>query len=273
MQKFSAGCLFCTMGYISMSYSEERERGTFISMSFNLQAFGAAVGGIIPLIINRKSNQVAGVPKAVYIVFIVMQGCGCLLTFALRPPSKITRDDGTQVATIQSRGFIEELKSNLEIFRDWKLLLMLPAFLPSECFLVYAGSVNAYHNSLRARSLLSFVAVVVQIPAGIGLQTILDHDKWSRRTRAMTGLVVVGVPLIAAWTWEVVRTRNYDRSNPPTNPTDWNDDAFIPIFFLFVLNWTASVLWPYVILYFLGCLTNSPRKSANYVVSEFLNLI
>ncbi|KAJ5812677.1 hypothetical protein N7474_008978 [Penicillium riverlandense] len=261
----SAGCLFCTMGYISMSYSMEQERGTFISMSFNLQAFGAAVGGIIPLIINRNSNEVAGVPTAVYIVFIIMQGLGVFLCFALQPPSKILRDDGTQVATTRSRGFIEELKSNLEIFRDWKLLIMLPAFIPSECFLVYGGSVNAFHNSLRARSLLSFIAVVVQIPAGIGLQKILDHENWSRRIRAITGLAVVGIPLIAAWVWEVLRTRDYDRSNPPISPTDWTDDAFIPIFFLFILNWVASVLWPYIILYFLGCLTNSPRKSANYV--------
>ncbi|KAH8701808.1 hypothetical protein BGW36DRAFT_289358 [Talaromyces proteolyticus] len=260
----SAGCLFCTMGYISMSYSEERERGSFIALSFNLQAFGAAVGGIIPLLINRKSSKAAGVPEVVYIVFIVIQGFACLFAFALRPPSKITREDGTQLANIKSRGFVEELKSTLEIFRDWKLLIMIPAFLPSECFLVYAGSVNAFHNSLRARSLLSFIAVVVQIPAGIGLQKILDHDKWSRRTRAIVGLVVIGVPLIAAWTWEVVRTRHYNRSQPPTNPTDWNEDAFIPIFFLFVLNWVSSVLWPYLILYFLGCLTNSPRKSANY---------
>jgi MFS family permease len=255
------------MGYVSMSYSEERERGSFIAMTFNLQALGAAIGGIIPLIINRKSTEAAGVPPAVYIVIILLMGCACALAFALRPPSKITREDGTQVSNIQPRGFIEELKSTLEIFRDWKLLIMIPAFLPSECFLVYGGSVNAFHNDLRTRSLLSFVAVVLQIPAGIGLQKILDHDKWSRRTRAIIGLAVVGIPLMGAWIWEIVRTRHYDRSNPPAKPTDWNNDAFIPIFFLFVLNWVASVLWPYLILYFLGCLTNSPRKAANYVVS------
>jgi hypothetical protein len=38
-----------------MSYSEEQERGTYITMSINLQAVGSVVGGIIPLIINRHS--------------------------------------------------------------------------------------------------------------------------------------------------------------------------------------------------------------------------
>jgi hypothetical protein len=37
-----------------MSYSEENERGTFVSTAINLQALGAAVGGIIPLIINKN---------------------------------------------------------------------------------------------------------------------------------------------------------------------------------------------------------------------------
>jgi hypothetical protein len=79
---------------------------------------------------------------------------------------------------------------------------------------------------------------------------------------------VVGVPLIAAWTWEIVRVRNYDRSSPPTKPLDWTDDGFVAIFFLFMLNWVSSSLWQYIILYFLGCFSNSPRKAANYAVGS-----
>lgn len=44
-----------TMGYIAMSYSEEEDRGSYITLSVNLQAMGSVVGGIIPLIINRDS--------------------------------------------------------------------------------------------------------------------------------------------------------------------------------------------------------------------------
>ncbi|KAF2657277.1 hypothetical protein K491DRAFT_767369 [Lophiostoma macrostomum CBS 122681] len=260
----SAGLIFVTMGYIAMSYSEEQDRGTYITMSINLQAVGACVGGIIPLIINRESTEAAGVPSVVYIVFIVLMGIGAIAAFLLLPPNKIIRDDGNVVATIAPRSFGQELKANLEIFRDWKLLLMVPAFLPAECFLVYGGSVNAYHNNLRTRSLLSFIAVVLQIPCGWGLQKILDHKQWKRKTRALIGLVVVGVPLIGAWTWEIIRVRDYNRAVPPTKPLDWTDDDFVAIFFLFMLNWVASSLWQYIILYFLGCFSNSPRKAANY---------
>lgn len=114
-------------------------------------------------------------PTAVYVVFIVMMVVGACMAFLLQPPSKIVRDDGSAIAIVKPRGFVEELKANLEIFKDWKLLIMIPAFLPAECFLVYGGSVNAFHNNLRTRSLLSFVAVCLQIPCGYGLQKILDH--------------------------------------------------------------------------------------------------
>lgn len=51
------------MGYIAMSYSEEEERGAYITMSINLQAMGSVIGGIIPLIINRDS--VSDVPRMI----------------------------------------------------------------------------------------------------------------------------------------------------------------------------------------------------------------
>lgn len=66
-----------------------------------------------------------GVPTAVYVVYMVLMGIGACSAFLLLPPSKVVRDDGTQVAMIKARGFVEELKSNLELFRDWKLLLMV----------------------------------------------------------------------------------------------------------------------------------------------------
>lgn len=123
--QISAGFIFVSMGYIANSYSEEEERGKFITISINLQALGSIIGGIIPLIINKDSTVAAGVPPAVYICFIVAMFIGMIGAFALQPPDKIVREDGTKVALTQPRGFVEEFKANLEIFRDWKLLLMV----------------------------------------------------------------------------------------------------------------------------------------------------
>lgn len=85
----------------------------------------------------------------------------------------------------------------------------------------------------------------------------------SRRTRAISGLFGVGIPLMAAWIWDTIRVRNYNRHQPRENPVDWNDSDFGPVFVLFMLNWTSSALWQYIIMYFLGCFTNNPRHAAN----------
>lgn len=64
----------------------------------------------------------------------------------------------------------------------------------------------AHLNNLRTRSLLSFIAVCLQIPAGWGLQWILDRPYWGRRKRGLIGLTVVAVPILGAWMWEMVRS-------------------------------------------------------------------
>lgn len=62
--------------------------------------------------------------------------------------------------------------------------------------------------------------------------------------------------------------RNYNRHNPPKVGLDWSQGDFAAIFILFMLNWISNSLWQYLILYFLGTLTNSPRKASVYTVSK-----
>jgi hypothetical protein len=137
-----AGMVFITAGYISTAYPEENEKGSYATMLMNLQGLGSVIGGIIPLIINRNRDVAAGVPRSVYIAFIVIMIFGGLLGLLLLRPQKLRRDDGSVVAVNPARGAWDELKSNLLIFTDPILLMMVPAFFPAECFLVYSGSVN-----------------------------------------------------------------------------------------------------------------------------------
>lgn len=137
-----AGMVFITAGYVATGYPEEREKGSYATILMNMQALGSVISGIIPVIINRNSDTVAGVPRSVYISFIVIMIIGGLITLLLLRPQKLTRDDGSVVAVHPPRGAWEELRSNLLIFTDPILLMMIPAFLPSEGFLVYSGSVN-----------------------------------------------------------------------------------------------------------------------------------
>ena len=137
-----AGMVFITAGYIATAYPEERDKGSFATILMNMQALGSVIGGLIPVIINRNSDTVSGVPRSVYISFMIIMVIGGLLCLLLLRPQKLTRDDGSVVAVHPARGAWEELRSNLLIFTDPTLLMMVPAFLPSEGFLVYSGSVN-----------------------------------------------------------------------------------------------------------------------------------
>lgn len=218
------------------------------------------------MIVNRNNNTRAGVPPAIYITFIIIMLCAALLSLlTLRRIGDLRRTDGSVIGQHDKRAIMVELKENISVFREFKLLLMIPAFLPAGSFLIYLGSVNAFQNTLRARSLLSFIAIVVQIPFGHALQLILDNPKWPRRKRGLVGLAFVGIPLCGVWIWEIARAVNFNRNKPPQTPIDWNEPAFGSIMVLFVLNWTFSILWQYIVPWFIGALISSPAKLSHYM--------
>jgi hypothetical protein len=262
-----AGAVFITSGYIQVAYSSDGNKGKFIAIQNTLQATGSIACSILPVILNRDNVSRSGVPVPVYITYItVMLAAAALALFALRRPNEVTCDTGAAISDLnEKRGRLQELAENLAVFKEWKLLCLLPAFLPAGSFLIYLGSVNAFQNTLRARSLLSFIALVVQIPFGHVLHVILDRPAWPRRKRGLAGLAFVGLPLSVAWVWEIIRTRGFDRAAPPVKPVDWSDSEYGPIMVLFVLNWTASVLWQYLVPWFIGALGLPPEKLSHYM--------
>ena len=81
-----AGMVFITAGYIATAYPEENEKGSYATMLMNMQGFGSVIGGIIPVIINRNKDTAAGVPRPVYISFVVLMSVGGLITLLLQRP-------------------------------------------------------------------------------------------------------------------------------------------------------------------------------------------
>ncbi|ORY64795.1 uncharacterized protein BCR38DRAFT_431019 [Pseudomassariella vexata] len=264
-----AGAVWITSGYIQVAYSDDSNKGKFIAIQNTIQATSSILCSILPVILNRNNDKRAGVPAAIYITFIIVMGCAALLALlTLRRLKDLESAENSTTTHHEKHSTATEFKANLSIVRDWQLLMMLPAFLPAGSFLIYLGSVNAFQNNLRVRSLVSFVALIVQIPFGHLLHFFLDHPGWSKRKRGLIGLAFVGVPLCAAWMWEIIRTRGFDRSNPPSNPLDWNDSDFGPVMVLFVLNWTFSILWQYLVPWLIGALTMSPDKLSHYMGAQ-----
>lgn len=44
----------------------------------------------------------------------------------------------------------------------------------------------------------------------------------------------------------------------------WTDDGFAAELVLFILNWVSSTLWQYLVLYYLGAMTNDPCTASHY---------
>lgn len=55
---------------------------------------------------------------------------GMVLAFALRPPEKVTRDDGLNIAVIQKRALFDELRENFDAMKDWRLWVMVLSSFP-----------------------------------------------------------------------------------------------------------------------------------------------
>lgn len=47
------------------------------------------------------------------------------MAFLLASPDKVVRKDGTDVAELKPRSFVEELWGTVTAFTDWKLCLMV----------------------------------------------------------------------------------------------------------------------------------------------------
>jgi hypothetical protein len=54
-----------------------------------------------------------------------MDFVGAAMAFLLASPDKVIRRDGTDVADIKPRTFLEELWGTFEALKDWKLMLMV----------------------------------------------------------------------------------------------------------------------------------------------------
>ncbi|KAF8900355.1 hypothetical protein BGZ58_006881, partial [Dissophora ornata] len=95
---------------------------------------------------------------------------------------------------------IDELKSVFALFKDWRMLALVPMFFSSNWFYTYQfTAVNAFNFTVRTRSMNSMFYWLAQILASIAFGSFLDRPQWSRPTRARYGLILLAAVLIATW--------------------------------------------------------------------------
>lgn len=211
-----AGLLWAGEGAIMTSYPPPHRKGTYISLFWSIFNMGGVIGGLIPFILNYHRSEAASVNDGTYIGFMCFMTVGTLLSFAILPPSKVVRDDGTVCTHIKYSKVSTEAVEIMKLFLNWKMLLMIPASWASNFFYSYQfNNVNAAHFNLRTRGLNNVFYWGAQMLGSVGIGYILDFSFQSRRTRGFVGIAIVGVLGTAIWGGGLANQVNYSYHDLP----------------------------------------------------------
>jgi MFS family permease len=270
-----AGCLWTAQGTIMISYPGEGQKGRYFAWFWSIFNMGGVVGALIPLGQNINVKTASTVTDGTYIAFIVLMFFGAVVALLLCNASDIYRSDGTRVILMKNPSWKSELMGLYETIKyEPFVILLFPMFWSSNWFYTYQqNAVNAARFDTRTRALNDVLYWGSQIFGALLFGYALDIERFRRSVRAKAALVVLFALTMVIWGGGYAYEKQYTRysTNPKTNPDfvpiDWLDGgkAYIAPMFLYIFYgffdsaWQASVYW------FMGALSNSGRRSANYV--------
>ncbi|KAF9900823.1 hypothetical protein BX616_002487 [Lobosporangium transversale] len=273
-----AGWLWTAQGAVMMGYPEEGEKGKYFSIFWAIFNCGAVLGNAIPLGISWN-GKASGASDSAYIAYMVVMTFGAFLTLLLLPASKVIRKDGSHVVTIKYSSPISELMSVFALFKDWRMLALVPMFFTSNWFYTYHFSLNSLNFSLRTRSMNSLCYWLAQIIASILFGRLLDRASWTRRTRAKFGLLTLTLVLLATYIgaiafqtkWGPKSAIQNEKGVWVKNPDDYlkidlvdNSSAYIGPFFLYFFYGVTDAMYQGFSYWIMGALTNDTNQAARY---------
>ena len=104
--------------------------------------FPGTLASLVAFGINYHA-KVQQVPLAVYVVFICLMASAFFVAlFAILPPSKIRRSDGTALAHYPHKGFWFEIKAQGQLLRDWRMLALVIPMFASEIAIIVMSTLN-----------------------------------------------------------------------------------------------------------------------------------
>ena len=245
-----------------MSYPEEHNKGKYVAIFWALFNLGGIAGSIIALVLNLENQTSGGVSTGTYTVFVIIMLIGVCLSLALLPPSRVFRDDGTPVAVAHSPCWTTELKAALVVWKEWRILALIPAFLASNWFYAYQFRINAVFFNPTTRALNDCMYWCLQIFGALLIGILLDYRGMTRRSRGLVGLGVVFFVLMAVWAGGFVFQLSFD--NHYADPIHWTSSKFSGPFVLYMFYGFADSLYQTYIYWLMGAMSNDPALLARY---------
>lgn len=260
-----AGLLWACEGAIMTSYPPPNRKGTYISLFWSIFNMGGVIGGLIPFILNYHRNKAASVNDATYIGFMCFMSAGTLLSFAILPPNRVVRNDGTRCTDIKYSSVSKEATEVLKLFTNWKMLLIVPAAWASNFFYSYQfNNVNAVLFNLRTRGLNNVFYWGAQMLGSIGIGYILDFSFQSRRMRGFVGISVVALLGTAIWGGGLANQLPYSHDRPQSEKLDFKDSSFAGPFVLYFSYGLLDAMFQSMVYWVIGALADDSQTLSRY---------
>jgi hypothetical protein len=210
---------------------------------------------------------------------------GAVLAMLLCNAGDVIREDGSRVVLMKHPSWQSEFIGLYETIRfEPFIILLFPMFFCSNWFYVYQqNSINGARFDTRTKALNALLYNFAQIWMAAIWGISLDWERFSRSTRAKACLVALTVYTVIIWTVGYEYQKGYTRATAPLLPSlDWTSHDYVGPMFLYIFYgaydaaWQASVYWYVLSLLslhfnpncanrFMGSLSNSGRRLANYV--------
>ncbi|CAN1171496.1 UNC93-like protein 2 [Linum perenne] len=261
-----AGFLWAGQGAIMTSYPPPNRKGTYISLFWSIFNTGGVIGGLIPFSLNYHSSA-PSVSDGTYIGFIIFMSIGTLLSFAILPPSKVIRDDGSSCTQIKYSKVSTEVIEILKLFGNWKMLLIAPAAWASNFFYSYQfNNVNAAKFNVRTRGLNNVFYWGAQMIGSFAIGYVLDFSFKSRRNRGFLGIAIVGVLGTGIWGAGLADQLGYSFEKMPEK-LDFKDSGkkFAGPFMLYFGYGFLDAVFQSMVYWVIGALANDSEVLSRYV--------
>ncbi|CAO3658802.1 unnamed protein product [Umbelopsis vinacea] len=268
-----AGFLWTAQAGIMMSYPSEAEKGKFFATFWMIFNLGATMGSAIGLGKEWSSGEAQKVSVGTYIAFMVIMAIGALCALALLPPGKVIRADGTPVSLHKFSNWKREAMQILLLFKDWRMLVLIPLFAGSNWFYTYQFQVyngGGYFN-LRARTFNNMFYWMFQI-IGAGLFGFFLDWKvlGNRKIRAYIGNTFTLVFMSALWIGCIFVQQRFTRESVAALKKDstLQMDVFTPgyggLLIEYALFGAGDAIYQGFIYWLLGTMTNDTERAARY---------
>ncbi|KAG0230577.1 hypothetical protein BGW42_000881 [Actinomortierella wolfii] len=277
-----AGWLWCAQGAVMMGYPAESEKGKFFSIFWSIFNLGGVLGNLIPLIAQWNNPKSLSASPATYVGFMVVMSAGAFLSILILPAAKVVRNDGTTVTAIKYSSPILELKAIFSLFKDWRMLCLIPMFFSSNWVYTYQfNAVNGSNFGIRTRSFNSMFYWGAQILASIAFGAFMDKSAKLRTTRARWSLILMAVVLAATWAGGIAfqttfgpKAAIYDEQekqwikNPDDFHKDWDLESdtgkWIGPFILYFMYGIVDAMYQGYSYWLMGALTNDTNTAARF---------